>query len=41
LTSRERINFHFDPLCPWAWITSRWATRMEDMGEIEIDWRLF
>lgn len=37
----ERINFHFDPLCPWAWITSRWAARMVELGEIEIDWRLF
>jgi predicted DsbA family dithiol-disulfide isomerase len=37
----ERIYFHFDPLCPWAWITSRWATRLEELGEIEIEWRLF
>lgn len=37
----ERINFHFDPLCPWAWLTARWATRLEELGELEIDWRLF
>lgn len=41
MTSVEKINFHFDPVCPWAWLTSRWATRLEELGEIEIDWRLF
>jgi 2-hydroxychromene-2-carboxylate isomerase len=41
MTAAEKINFHFDPICPWAWITSRWATRLEELGEIEIDWRFF
>jgi len=41
MTAVEKINFHFDPVCPWAWLTSRWATRLEELGEIEIDWRLF
>jgi 2-hydroxychromene-2-carboxylate isomerase len=41
MTAVEKINFHFDPLCPWAWLTSRWATRLEQLEEIEIDWRLF
>lgn len=41
MTAGERINFHFDPLCPWAWITSRWAVRMEELGEVEVEWRLF
>ena len=41
MTVAERINFHFDPVCPWAWLTSRWAARMEELGAIEIDWRLF
>jgi len=37
----ETIAFYFDPLCPWAWVTSRWATRLEELGELEIDWRVF
>ena len=37
----EQINFHFDPVCPWAWLTSRWALRLEELGEVKVDWRLF
>ena len=37
----ERIDFHFDPLCPWAWLTSRWATRLVELGELEVRWRFF
>lgn len=41
MTNIEQIHLHVDPLCPWAWITSRWATRLEQLGELEIEWRLF
>lgn len=37
----ERVRFHFDPLCPWCYQTSRWARRLEELGEIELDWGLF
>ncbi|HEY6537888.1 MAG TPA: DsbA family protein [Candidatus Dormibacteraeota bacterium] len=37
----EKIAFHLDPLCPWAWLTSRWAARLEELGRVEISWRLF
>ena len=41
MAAKETIAFYFDPLCPWAWVTSRWATRLEVLGEVEIDWRVF
>ena len=35
------VRFHFDPICPWCYQTSRWAKRVEQLGEIELDWGLF
>jgi hypothetical protein len=37
----ERVRFHFDPICPFAYQTSRWARRLEELGEIELDWGVF
>jgi predicted DsbA family dithiol-disulfide isomerase len=37
----ESVRFHFDPICPWCYQTSRWAKRLEHLGEIELDWGLF
>ncbi|MEA2509266.1 MAG: hypothetical protein QOG21_1348 [Actinomycetota bacterium] len=35
------VKFHFDPLCPWAWQTSKWIREVEKVREIEVEWRLF
>jgi predicted DsbA family dithiol-disulfide isomerase len=37
----ETIRFHFDPRCPWCYQTSRWASRLEELDEVSIDWALF
>lgn len=34
------LDFHFDPACPFAWMTSRWITRVRDLTAIRVDWRL-
>ena len=37
----ERVRFHFDPICPWCYQTSRWVRLLEDLGEVELSWGLF
>jgi protein-disulfide isomerase-like protein with CxxC motif len=37
----EQVTFHFDPICPWCYQTSRWAKRLEELGEISLDWSVF
>lgn len=37
---REKVQFWFDPLCPWAWITSRWALEVEKVRPIEVEWKI-
>jgi 2-hydroxychromene-2-carboxylate isomerase len=33
------IHFHFDPVCPFAWLTSRWVRNVVDQRPMEVDWR--
>ena len=33
------LEFFFDPVCPWAWITSRWVTNVAEQRDYEVDWR--
>jgi hypothetical protein len=33
-------DFWFDPLCPWAWITSRWMLEVEEVRPVTTQWHL-
>jgi 2-hydroxychromene-2-carboxylate isomerase len=37
---KEDVQFWFDPLCPWAWITSRWMLEVEQVRPVRTDWRI-
>ena len=37
--SRESLNFYFDPVCPFAWMTSKWVRMVAEQRDYEVDWR--
>lgn len=39
MDDRPDLHFHWDPVCPFAWMTSKWLRMVAEQRALEVDWR--
>ena len=37
---RTKVDFWFDPICPWAWITSRWMIEVAEVRPVDLQFHV-
>jgi predicted DsbA family dithiol-disulfide isomerase len=40
VSERAVADFWFDPICPWAWMASRWMTEVERIRPVDVRWHV-